>query len=136
MKPPVSLHREVCRYRPSCVPLLILVSFTVAAVCVLNWTSPRRGPRCYDPTTSDYTHWIVEDYAESAYPIWKRNNRGRDCPDRLRDLNEYTVDGRIDDVTDAWGYDLRVSCDAKGLRVWSIGEDGRADTGDDIRSWD
>jgi hypothetical protein len=105
-------------------------------LCAFVSTPPERRFRCYDPTTTEHTRWIIKDYTESAFAMWKRNNRDRDCPDNLRELNEYMSDGRIDNVADAWGYGLGVSCDANGLRVWSIGEDGRANTSDDIRSWD
>lgn len=39
-------------------------------------------------------------------------------------------------LNDPWGSGYQLSCDAKRIRVWSLGEDRIANTSDDIRSWE
>jgi hypothetical protein len=88
---------------------------------------------------ADITRMAVMDYADSAFLLWRRDHPDRDCPSTLGELNEYTnrrpKDGRPD-ISDIWGNDFRMSCGARGLRVWSIGPDERFGTADDVKSWE
>jgi prepilin-type N-terminal cleavage/methylation domain-containing protein len=78
-------------------------------------------------------------YANEAYPGWAMAHPGKSCPDTLADLGEYANDR---DGTDAWGNPIRLLCGAslpagaRQIAFLSIGEDGREDTGDDLKSWE
>jgi hypothetical protein len=134
MSTTVVLRRQVHIHKRSRAPLVVLGAFV--ALTALTVTSSTR-PFEYRPSKVNLTRVMVRDYAESAVITWRHKNPGRDCPDRLLDLNVYSNRTRLDDITYAWGYDLRMTCDSDGFfRVWSVGDDGRAFTSDDIRSWD
>lgn len=78
---------------------------------------------------------LVRAYVEEAYPKWKTDNAGKSCPAKLDELAKYFGDNPgIPVMQDPWGHDLVMQCDAKGLVVLSIGEDGKPGTADDIRS--
>ncbi len=58
-----------------------------------------------------------------AYPPWADRHPGR-CP---------TATELGGDAVDGWGDKLELSCDRGQFRVRSNGEDGRANTDDDLR---
>jgi len=81
----------------------------------------------------------VKKYAYEAYPQWSAAHPDKGCPDQLTDLNEY-MDKQ--DIKDPWGGTYKMLCGqnlpagAKGIAVYSPGEDGKDNTPDDIKSWE
>jgi hypothetical protein len=106
------------------VPFVVL-GFAVRPLCA-----------CIDDTRRTLPRQIVEAYAGEAY-AWSMDNPGSRCPTDASELARYTGDPDADG-RDPWGNDLVIVCDAPGGRfgVVSVGEDGKQDTPDDIRSWD
>lgn len=68
-------------------------------------------------------------FANEAYPRWHREHHG--CPESLDELLEYTDPPN---TLDPWGEHYRLVCAARGIVVWSLGEDRTPNTRDDIRS--
>ncbi len=79
----------------------------------------------------------VQKYVHEAYPAWRHAHPGKECPQRLIELNEYMEDK---DANDAWGRPLKMFCGedrwrgAKGIEVISLGRDAEAGTEDDIKA--
>jgi hypothetical protein len=132
------LRREVPVRSPTAARIFVawLVVFGLIAAAM---TTRPRVMKIFSESKVDLTRMAVMDYADSAFMMWRHNHRHQPCPSTLGELNEYTnrklKNGRPD-ISDAWGYDMRMSCDERGIRVWSLGEDGRYGTSDDVRSWD
>jgi len=83
----------------------------------------------------ELTELLVRAYVEEAYPKWKTDNPTKTCPAKLEELATYFGENPgIPVMTDPWGKPLVMQCDAKGLVVFSVGEDGTANTADDVRS--
>lgn len=82
----------------------------------------------------------VEKYAYEAYGSWAQAHPDKGCPDQLRDLNEYMNNS---DINDPWGNPYKLLCGTTlpagvktGIAVYSLGEDQKEGTCDDIQSWD
>jgi hypothetical protein len=105
---------------------------TLARAVALVVSALVAGPRmvCSESKT-DLAKATVKKYAFEAYPSWRAQHRSEACPERLDDLDEYMNNK---DVTDPWDGVYEMSCSEYGILVWTAGEDGRAGTGDDIRS--
>jgi hypothetical protein len=79
----------------------------------------------------------VQKYVHEAYPAWRQAHPGKECPQRLVELNEYMEDS---DANDAWGRPLKMFCGddlaagAKGIEVLSLGRDAEEGTEDDIKA--
>ena len=133
--PPRKASDRKPKHPASAVPLVLGVVVMFSAIVSVVWPT-RRIKVCSFESTVDITRMTIKDYTESAFVMWQRNNEDRVCPRDLAELNEYTNRQRTHVITDAWGSDLRMSCNSRGLRVWSLGEDGRPETADDVRSWE
>jgi hypothetical protein len=86
----------------------------------------------------------VKDLVEVAYPLWQRKNSDKACP-TWPELNKYanvSEKKRDEPQRDPWGNEYKLLCgpDApqgtKGFAVQSLGEDGKPNTDDDVKSWD
>ena len=84
---------------------------------------------------------VVGKYATEAYARWTMNNPGKQCPENIDALAKYA--GDESGAKDPWGNQLILLCGdsapegAPGrVVVISIGDDGKPDTSDDIKSWD
>ena len=79
----------------------------------------------------------VQRYVHDAYPAWRQAHPGKECPQRLIELNEFMDDS---DANDAWGRPLKMFCGedlavgAKGIEVLSLGRDAEQGTEDDIKA--
>ncbi len=79
----------------------------------------------------------VQKYVHEAYPAWLQAHPGKECPQRLIELNEFMDDS---DANDAWGRPLKMFCGedlaagAKGIEVLSLGRDAEEGTEDDIKA--
>jgi hypothetical protein len=79
----------------------------------------------------------VELYAGEGFPVWAVEHRGKECPS-VAELDEML--GRTPQ-NDPWGRPYRVLCGtelpagAEGIGVYSLGQDGKDGTDDDIKSW-
>ena len=77
--------------------------------------------------------------AMEAYPQWSIANPSKSCPADLSELSKYM---NKKEINDPWGKPYVMMCGdkapagVKGMGVMSMGEDGKANTGDDIKSWD
>ena len=82
----------------------------------------------------------LRDYAQDAYPRWRRAHPVRTCPDSIEELRVYA---RFPDRNshDRWGRPFRIHCDlprsldSSGFGIASAGPDGRFGTADDVESW-
>jgi prepilin-type N-terminal cleavage/methylation domain-containing protein len=81
----------------------------------------------------------IKKYAFEAFGQWSANHPGKACPESLGELNEYMNNK---DTKDPWGAEYLMFCGdtlppgAKGVGVQSVGEDGKRDTEDDVKSWE
>jgi hypothetical protein len=84
---------------------------------------------------ADLAQLLVRAYVEEAYPKWKSENPGKNCPAKLDELAKYFDGGPdVPVMQDPWGHDLVMQCDDKGIVVLSVGQDGQRGTADDVRS--
>jgi general secretion pathway protein G len=99
------------------------------------------GPRVMEAfrgSRVDVAEATAKKYAFEAYTQWSMRS-GKACPESLGELNQYMNNK---DTKDPWGNEYLMFCGdtlpagAKGLAVQSIGEDGKRDTEDDVKSWD
>jgi hypothetical protein len=121
------LQRSVVRPRRR-IGLRGFVGIAVALVVALKlvvapWIVDRLG--C---SLLEHSRRFVKEYAE-AIPRWQEAHPGRSCPGGVRELTEYT---RLHDVRDGYGEELQLLCTAKGIVVYSLGEDGKLGTADDL----
>ena len=101
------------------------------------------GPRvfaAFQESKGEVARSIAKKLAYEAYPQWsmKPSNQGK-CPS-TSDLAEYV--NQKSEFTDPWGGAYIIKCGAdlpagaRGIAVYSKGEDGKEGTGDDQRSWE
>jgi general secretion pathway protein G len=82
---------------------------------------------------------IAKKFAYEAYPQWATNNPSKQCPGELKELTKYM---NSEDTKDPWGNEYTMLCGDSaqegipgGFGVVSKGQDGKADTNDDVKSW-
>jgi len=124
--------------------LEIMIVLAIIAL-VMGFLIGPKVMKMFGESKVDLTKLQVKEYADSAYLMWQKNNPSKACPASLGDLNEYTnrkmKDGKPD-ISDSWGNDMVMMCGqnlppgARGLAVYSVGEDGKPNTSDDIKSWE
>lgn len=90
---------------------------------------------CFNECTKEGVAQVfVKKVAYEAYPSWQTTAHAAECP-TMEELLEYT--GALDS-RDPWGGQYELRCRTRdaptGLVVHSRGEDGRANTADDIWS--
>ena len=101
------------------------------------------GPRvfaAFQESKGEVARSIAKKLAYEAYPQWsmKPANQGK-CP-TTSDLAEYV--NQKAEFNDPWGSPYIIKCGAdlpagaRGIAVYSKGEDGKDNTGDDQRSWE
>jgi general secretion pathway protein G len=77
--------------------------------------------------------------AYEAYGQWAVSNPSKSCPDKLGDLYKYMSS---ESVKDPWESEFIMLCGdqlpagAKGIGIVSPGPDKKANTPDDVKSWD
>jgi len=82
------------------------------------------------------TSLLVHAYVEEAFPKWQAEHPKQKCPATLVEVAKYFAsDIDVPVLADPWGQPLEMKCDDSGLKVFSVGPDGKADTEDDVRSW-
>lgn len=92
--------------------------------------------RQFGASYTDPDRLTVKKAAYEGYPAWVQTHPGQ-CP-RVGDLMA-TIER---DSRDSWGHPYVVLCgadmprEARGIAVFSSGEDGKPGTDDDIRSWE
>ena len=95
-----------------------------------------RAPR--PVSYADVTRMTTKKYTYEAYPQWAQQHT-EPCPSSIVELDPFMngVDRR-----DRWGHSYEMLCGAalpptaRGIAIYSRGEDGKAGTDDDIRSWE
>lgn len=99
------------------------------------------GPAVFNAFSSskvDVAKATSKKYAYEAYTQWSMR-AAKACPESLGELNQYMNNK---DTKDPWGNEYLMFCGdtlpagAKGLAVQSLGEDGKRDTEDDVKSWE
>jgi prepilin-type N-terminal cleavage/methylation domain-containing protein len=125
--------------------LEIMIVLAIIAL-VMGFLIGPKVMRMFGESKVDIAKLQVKEYADSAYLMWQKNNPSKACPASLAELNEYTnrksaKDGKPD-IADSWGNDMVMLCGAnlppgaRGIAVYSVGEDAKPGTADDIKSWE
>ena len=102
------------------------------------------GPKVLSSLTSaeKKTFWMTtKQFAEEAYPRWRADNPGKNCPPGLADLTKYM---NQKDLKDENGNDIYIMlCGSNApegvpnnFGVIYVGADGKQGTEDDIKSWE
>jgi general secretion pathway protein G len=125
--------------------LEIMIVLAIIAL-VMGFLIGPKVMKMFGESKVDIAKLQVKEYADSAYLLWQKNNPSKACPASLAELNEYTNRGTSKDgkpnIADSWGNDMVMLCGqslppgARGLAVFSMGEDGKPNTTDDIKSWE
>ncbi|NVB77344.1 MAG: hypothetical protein HOV81_03030 [Kofleriaceae bacterium] len=106
------------------------VTFALALLFAVFMAAPRTM-RVFVESKADIARATVKKYAFEAYPRWRAWHPNAACPERLDELNEYMNN---EHTHDPWGGVYEMSCNELGILVWTVAEDGRPGTADDIRS--
>ena len=134
----LKLTRAALRGQAGMTMLEILIVLAILALVMAFLIGPR-VMEWFGQSKKTLAGPMVDEYASKAYPLWSRDNMGKQCPDSLQDLAKYT---NKEDPKDPWGNELVMLCgenapaEAKGFGVLSMGADGKRDTADDIKSWE
>ena len=132
------LARSYARAHRGMTLLEIMIVLAILALVMALLVGPR-VMKMFGEAKVDTTKLKVKKYAFEAYPSWSATHRDKTCPDRLEDLNEYMNNK---DIKDPWGGQYKMLCGAnlpagaRGIAVFSPGEDGKEATADDIKSWE
>ncbi len=91
----------------------------------------------FDDNKADTTRIMVQKVALEAYAQWTMDTKNL-CPGSLSELDKYR-NSRT--VKDCWDNPLIMLCGKyspgkTSFAVFSMGEDGKPGTGDDIKSWE
>jgi hypothetical protein len=112
---------------------LRVAAWGLAGVVIAGLIIP--APRVHGCPLSkaDVAKLTISKYAYEAHPLWSREHPSRACPASLKELGPYMDKAS---TRDPWGRDYAFTCEDGRLFVMSLGEDGKANTGDDIWSND
>jgi hypothetical protein len=125
------LAREVITVRRTQPWFAGIVAAAIAVTVLMGLVIGPRAMRFYSESKRDIAQLTVNKYVREAYPQWAAT-RVRLCPDKLIALNEFM---NAKDTRDPWGEHYRMLCDERGgLVVYSMGEDQRLGTSDDVWS--
>jgi len=100
------------------------------------------GPRVmklFFKSKGDIAQATVEKFAYEAYPSWAQAHPDKQCPAQITDLNEFM---NSSSVKDPWDHPYKMLCGqnlppgARGIAVYSDGENGKEGDCDDVQSWD
>jgi hypothetical protein len=111
------------------MPVIVIGIFVTALV--LGLTVGPRTMKVFAESKVDIAKLTVRKFVYEAYPSWSAGHPGRGWPASLHELTPY-MDKR--DVRDPWAATYELTCSERGPIVHSVGEDGKADTADDIWS--
>ena len=133
------LTRAALRSQAGMTMLEILIVLAILAL-VMGFLIGPRVMEMFGQSKKTLAGPMVDEYASKAYPLWSRDNVGKQCPESLQDLAKYT---NKEDPKDPWGNELLMVCGDSApegvpnhFGVISKGEDGKLDTPDDIKSWE
>jgi hypothetical protein len=130
------MEQRLTRLRCHVVPparsvLRIVVVAALAAVLVMQLVIVPRINRMFGDSKADIARHMVSTYVTLAYPAWREAHPRELCPSSLVELDEYTG---WKSTHDPWGEDYAMVCAHHGFVVYSLGEDGRLGTADDVWS--
>ena len=115
--------------RPKPSRLGMLIGFAFVAV-VLGLVVGPRTIKVYGGSKAQIAKTRVKQLAYECYPQW-RLDHAQACPKNLAALAQYSTNKSI---KDPWGAPYLFTCGGHRIYVVSLGEDGQADTADDIWS--
>jgi general secretion pathway protein G len=133
-----TLRRSAARLQRGMTLLEIMIVLAIIAL-VMGFLVGPAVMKQFASSKVDVARATVKKYAFEAYTQWSMRNSGKQCPDDLAELNEYMNNK---DIKDPWGQDYQKLCGdqlpagAKGMAVFSMGEDGKPNTADDVKSWE
>lgn len=133
-----TLRRSAARLQQGMTLLEIMIVLAIIAL-VMGFLVGPAVMNAFSGSKVDVAKLTIKKYADEAYPQWSMRNTGKRCPDNLGELNEYMNNK---DTKDPWGADFQMLCGdqmppgAKGIAIFSMGEDGKPNTADDIKSWE
>lgn len=117
---------------------IVLLAVLVVAGCKDKGTADTHDQSAGKAKT-DIARLGAQRFAFEAYPMWAREHADKACPDKIDDLYQYVSAA---DRNDPWGAPYHMLCGAnlpagaRGFAVFSLGEDGKEGTADDIKSWE
>ncbi|HEY5924288.1 MAG TPA: type II secretion system protein GspG [Kofleriaceae bacterium] len=126
------------RFPPGLLSMSSVFAATMCALLIAGLVTGQRvgsHGRGHGEPKEDVAKLTAQKFAFEAYPEWAMENPDRACPTSLRELDLY-MDRYMDKAAreDPWGREYMFTCSDGKLYVVSIGEDGKADTADDIWS--
>jgi prepilin-type N-terminal cleavage/methylation domain-containing protein len=132
------LARILARAHRGMTLLEIMIVLAIIALVMGLLVGPR-VMKLFGEGRIETTKIKLRKYVFEAYPSWQSSHPDKACPDKLGDLNEYMNN---EDSNDSWSRPLKMICGgnlpagAKGIAVFSAGEDGKEGTADDLKSWE
>jgi prepilin-type N-terminal cleavage/methylation domain-containing protein len=136
---PIPTARVLVRSQRGMTILEIMIVLAIIAL-VMGFLVGPRIMKMFGDSKKEVAALDVKRYVDEAYPLWARQNPTKPCPGGLAELNEFTNKGKS--IADPWGTDYVMLCGqnlppgARGLAVYSAGEDMKPNTGDDVKSWE
>jgi general secretion pathway protein G len=117
--------------------LEIMIVLAILAL-VMGLVVGPRVMRLFGKSRNQVAKIAVDSLANSAYIEWANEHHGKPCPDKIDEL----VALSNDEPNDPWGHPFKMLCGsnlpagAKGIAIYSDGEDGKEGTKDDVKSWE
>jgi prepilin-type N-terminal cleavage/methylation domain-containing protein len=131
-------RRAAARFQRGMTLLEIMIVLAIIAL-VMGFLVGPQVMKAFSGSRVDVAKATMKKYAFEAFTQWSIRNPGKACPASVIELNEYMNNK---DAKDPWGNDYQVLCGdqlpagAKGIGILSLGEDGKANTEDDLKSWE
>jgi prepilin-type N-terminal cleavage/methylation domain-containing protein len=133
-----SPHHARRRHRQRGMTLLEIMIVLAILALIMGLVVGPAVMRMFFDSKQEIAKATVAKLANEAYPMWLAANPGQRCPADLAALALYM---NKKDQVDPWQTPYRLLCGdnlppgVHGLAVVSSGPDAKADTGDDIKSW-
>src|SRR5262245_1535196 len=133
-----TIRRSAARLQQGMTLLEIMIVLAIIAL-VMGFLVGPAVMKQFQDSKVEVARATVRKYAFDAYGQWSRSNPSKSCPDTVIELNEYMNNK---DAKDPWGGEYQKLCGeqlpagAKGIGIFSMGPDGKANTDDDVKSWD
>jgi general secretion pathway protein G len=138
-KQAVTVVRAAARGQRGMTLLEIMIVLAIIAL-VMGFLVGPKVLKGFQQAQDKTTQMEIKGICDEAYPRWRIDNPGKNCPGSLKELAQYTNKAEL---KDPWGNEFIMLCGENageeipnGFGVMSKGEDQKQGTEDDIKCWD